>query len=258
MPTALSPQNPRVERVRELRTPAARRARARFVIEGPTLLDEAARSAIVLEEIYGTAAALNEHAALIHGLEVAGTPAFELPERALARLSDVETPSGLLAVAVQPATNVAALLARPGVVLLLAGIGDPGNAGTLLRSAEAFGAAGVLFGRGGADPWSPKVVRAAMGSIFRLPVATVTAGDVLGAADAAGRPIVAATLDGEDLGRAVIAPNAIVAIGHERHGVAAFLPRWDAAVRIEQASETESLNAGVAGSILLYAIARRA
>jgi TrmH family RNA methyltransferase len=257
VPTALSPQNPRIERVRELRAAAVRRERGQFVIEGPTLLEEATRSGIAVAELYVTEAAARTHAGAIATLETAGTPVFTVHDRSLARMSDVETPSGLLAVAALPGGDLARLLARNGPVLLLAGVNDPGNAGTLLRSAEAFGAAGVLFGRGGADPWSPKVVRAAMGSIFRLPVATVTADEALAAATASGRPIVAAALEGELLAGASIPANAILAIGHERHGVAGFLPRWDRAVRIEQASETESLNAAVAGSILLYTLALR-
>ena len=79
------------------------------------------------------------------------------------------------------------------------GSNDPGNAGTLVRSAEAFGAAGVLFGRGGADPFAPKVVRAAMGSIFRLPVASVEADELLAAGGRRKAPVVAADVDGEDL-----------------------------------------------------------
>jgi TrmH family RNA methyltransferase len=142
-------------------------------------------------------------------------------------------------------------------VLLLAGINDPGNAGTLLRSAEAFGAAGVLFARGGVDPFAPKVIRAAMGSLFRLPVAAVAVEELVEAAAAAGRPSVATTLDGEPLATATLPANGIFAVGHERHGVAGFLASWDRAVRIEQASATESLNAAVAGSILLYTLSLR-
>ena len=156
-----------------------------------------------------------------------------------------------------PAGDLATILEAPGTVLLLAGVNDPGNAGTLLRSAEAFGATGVLFGRGGVDPFSPKVVRGAMGSLFRLPVAVVEAEELLGAASAAGRPIVAATLDGAPLATAAIPGDAVLAIGNERHGAAGFLPRWDSSVRIEQASQTESLNAAVAGSVLLYAMSLR-
>ena len=257
MPTALSPHNPRIERVRDLRAPRVRRERGRFVFEGPTLLAEALRSEIALEELYLTDAALGAHAALVAELEAAGTAVFTVPDRTLARLSDLETPPGLLAVGITPAGDLTTILERPEAVLLLAGINDPGNAGTLLRSAEAFGAAGVLFGRGGVDPFAPKVVRAAMGSLFRLPVAVVEAEELLAAAGAAGRPIVAATLDGEPLAGAELPPGAILAVGNERHGVGGFLPRWDGAVRIEQAGATESLNAAVAGSILLYAMSLR-
>jgi TrmH family RNA methyltransferase len=96
-----------------------------------------------------------------------------------------------------------------------------------------------------------------MGSLFRLPVAAVTPEELLEAAQRAGRPVVAATLDGEPLSTARLPENAILAIGNERHGVSGFLARWDRAVRIEQASATESLNAAVAGSILLYAMSLR-
>jgi TrmH family RNA methyltransferase len=257
VPTALSPHNPRIQRVHDLRVPRAARERGRFTFEGATLLAEAERSAIAIDELYGTESALAENAALIARFERGGTPAFAVPERTLARLSDLETPPGLLAVAVRPPSDLGAILARTGVVLLLAGINDAGNAGTLVRSAEAFGAAGVLFGRGGADPYGPKVVRAAMGSLFRLPVATVAAQEVLAAAVGAGRPIIAATLDGEPLAGAPLPSAAVLAIGNERAGVAGFLPRWDRSVRIEQASATESLNAAVAGSILLYASSLR-
>ncbi len=254
MPTALSPHNPRIERVRDLRAARSRRERGRFTLEGPTLLAEAQRSGIAVEELYLTEAAAAAHADLVGVAERAGAQTFLVPERTLARMSDVETSTGLLAVAVLPAQSLAAVLAGPGPVLLLAGIADPGNAGTLVRSAEAFGAAGVVFGRGGADPFAPKVVRAAMGSLFRLPVAGASADELLAAAAAAERPVVAATLDGEPLAEAALPRRAILAIGNERHGAGAFLPRWDRAVRIEQASATESLNAAVAGSILLYAM----
>jgi TrmH family RNA methyltransferase len=254
VPTALSPHNPRIERVRELRHARTRRERAVFTLEGSTLLGEALRSGLVLEELYGTAAALTAGAELVAEVERAGVPAFELTDRVLARLSDVETPPGLLAVARQVRTPLAELLARPGPVLLLAGVGDPGNAGTLVRTAEAFGAAGVIFGRGGADPYAPKVVRAAMGSLFRLAIAVAEPDELLAAAAAAGRPVIATATDGEPLSTARLDPHSVIAVGSERHGVGSWLPRWDRAVRIEQQGPTESLNAAVAGAIVLYAL----
>ena len=254
MPTPLSPHNPRLEAIRELLTSRGRRAAGRFLAEGPTLLEEAERSGIAPLEIYGTGAALERAGAA--RFEAAGIAVFELPERTFARLSDLETPAGLLGLFPIPPSELAAILDRPGAVLLLAGVNDPGNAGTLVRSAEAFGAAGVLFGRGGADPFGPKVVRATMGSIFRVPVAQVEAEAVLAAAQASGRPVIATDVDGEDLGTAAIPANAILAIGNERRGVRDWLPRWDRAVRIPQRATTESLNAAVAGSIVLYESAR--
>lgn len=254
MPTELSAQNPRLARVRELRTVRGRDEQGRFAVEGPTLLAEALAGGLALREVYATGAALGR---LDPGAyETNGIPCFVVPERAFARISDVETPAGVLAVFDLPRRSAADVLASAGLVLLLAGVSDPGNAGTLVRSAEAFGAAGVVFGRGGADPFSPKVVRAAMGSLFRLPVATASADEVIAAAEAAGRPLVATALEGEDIRTAGIPPNAILAIGNERRGVRDWLPRWDRAVRIPQRAATESLNAAVAGSIALYEAAR--
>jgi len=258
MPTVLSPHNPRLGPLRELLEPRGRRAQGRFLIEGPTLLAEALASGLRIEALFATDAAAERFAAPIAAAEGDGVPAYTLPEKALARLSDLHTPPGLVAVAEVPGATAEDVVARPGPVLLLAGVSDPGNAGTLIRSADAFGAAGVLAGRGGVDPFAPKVVRAAMGSLFRLPVALVTADEVLSAAAAAGRVVVAADLTGEPLWGANLPRDAILAVGHERHGAAAFLPRWDRAVRIEHEGQAESLNAAVAGSVLLYVVSRRA
>jgi TrmH family RNA methyltransferase len=254
VPTLLSPHNPRIERVRELLAAKGRRAAGRFAAEGPTLLEEADRSGVAAREIYGTEAALARIDAGRY--EASGIPVYALAERSFSRISDLETPTGILGIFDLPVRTAAEVMALPGAVLLLAGVNDPGNAGTLVRSAEAFGAAGVLFGRGGADPYSPKVVRAAMGSIFRLPVAQVEAEEALAAAQASGRQVIAADLDGEDLDRATLPANAVLAVGNERRGVRDWLPRWDRAVRIPQRDEAESLNAAVAGSIVLYESSR--
>ena len=254
MPTELSPHNPRIEAVRDLRTPRGRRAARRFAAEGPTLLEEAARTALRPVEIYATQAGLVRFDP--GRFEAEGTAVFVVPDRAFARLSDLETPTGILAVFDLPERTAAEILARSGPVLLLAGVSDPGNAGTLVRSAEAFGAAGVLFGRGGADPFAAKVIRAAMGSLFRLPVAPVDPEELLAEAAAAGRPVVATDVDGEDLAAAGIPANAVVAVGNERRGVRDWLPSWDRAVRIPQRDAAESLNAAVAGSIVLYEASR--
>jgi TrmH family RNA methyltransferase len=257
VPSTLSPQNPRLARARELLDARGRREQGALLIEGPTLVAEAQAAGLAFTAVYVAETAAERFASAVAGLEALGVPAFVLPERALARLSDLSTPPGLIGVVALPAHTAADVLARSGPVLLLAGVNDPGNAGTLVRSAEAFGAAGVLAGAGGADPYAPKVVRAAMGSLFRLPVAVVSADEVLDGARLAGRPIVAADLSGTPLGGAEVPANAVIAVGNERHGVREFLPRWDRAVRIEQSGAAESLNAAVAGSVILYVVSRR-
>jgi TrmH family RNA methyltransferase len=250
----LSPHSPKLAALRELRSPRGRHEAGRFCAEGETLLDEAERAGIVPGEVYATPAALERFDAGRY--EARGVPVFSVDERAFGRLSDVKTPTGILGVFGLPERTAADVLARPGVVVLLAGVADPGNAGSLVRSAEAFGAAGVLFGAGGVDPYSPKVVRAAMGSLFRVPIAVVRADELDALARASERPIVAADSDGEDLRTADLPATAVIAIGNERRGVGDWLARWDRAVRIPMGPAPESLNAAIAGSIVLYEFAR--
>ena len=215
---------------------------------------EARRSGLRPRELYATPAGLTRIDPLLY--EGDGIPIYRIADRVYARLSELETPSGVLGIFSLTERTIDDLLASEGIVLLLAGVSDPGNAGTLVRSAEAFGAAGVVFGRGGVDPFAPKVVRAAMGSLFRVPIATADAESLLTAAQASHRPVVATDLDGEDLRSARIPARAILAVGNEKRGVRDWLPRWDLAVRIAQLGSAESLNAAVAGSIVLYESAR--
>ncbi len=255
MPIELGLHSPRIERVRDLRTARGRRDQGRFSIEGSTLIAEALHSGTAIREMYASAEAM-AHDPSLAAHEAPDRPLFTLPARLFARLSDLSSPPGILAVADIPSVDPRAILATPGTVLLLAGINDPGNAGTLLRSAEAFGATGVLFGEGGVDAYAPKVVRAAMGALFRLPVATVRSDWLELCAAEIGRPIVAADTAGSDVTTTALPIDLILAIGNERRGVHDWLSRFDLLVRIPQRETVESLNAGVAGSILLYLLSR--
>ena len=238
--------------LRSLLAKRGRREHGLFLIEGPSLLKEALDSGLTLKEVRISPEGRAAAAGLLGHAEANGARIVEASFRALARLSDLETPTGVIAVAEVRTRSLADVLAAPGLVLLLAGIGDPGNAGTLVRAAEAFGAAGVVFGSGGAEPYSPKVVRAAMGSLFRLPHAVAEPNELLAAAAQSARTIVAADRSGTRLRGFVFPQRPIVAVGAERGGVSAWLPRWDAAVAIPHVGPTESLNAAVAGSIVLY------
>jgi RNA methyltransferase, TrmH family len=238
--------------LRSLLRRKGRREHGLFLLEGPSLLEEALNSRLAILEVRATAEAAESSALLMRRAETAGAELIETSTRALGRLSDLESPPGIVAVARMQPRPLAELLVLPGLLLLLAGVSDPGNAGTLVRTAEAFGAAGVIFGDGGVEPYHPKVVRAAMGSLFRVPHGMAAAAELLAAASKTARPVVAADRDGTPLREFTFPPNPVIAIGSERGGVGAWLPRSDASVAIPHAGPTESLNAGIAGAIVLY------
>jgi TrmH family RNA methyltransferase len=244
--------------LRSLLKRKGRREHGLFLLEGFSLLEEALRSGLGLEEVRVSPRAAEAAAALLARARDRGAAVIEVSERSLARLSDLETPPGILCVARQGTRPLHDVLATGGPVVLLAGIADPGNAGSLIRSAEAFGATGIVFGTGGVDPYNPKVVRAAMGSLFRVPHALAEPAELLRAAAAQTRAIVAADRSGQPLPAFSFPERPIVAVGSERGGLAAWLPRWDAAVSIPHLGPTESLNAAVAGAIVLYEWAQRA
>ena len=120
----------------------------------------------------------------------------------------LETPTGIVAVTPLRLRPVAELMHGPA--LLLADLNDPGNAGTLLRSAEAFGASGVVFGSLGVDPFHPKVVRGAMGALFRLPLASATPEELASAARAAGIPIFGLAMGGEAVASISFPPDFVL------------------------------------------------
>lgn len=183
-------------------------------------------------------------------------PTYVVPAPHLAALSDVDTPQGLLAVAQLTPTPVADLAACRAV-LALDGVQDPGNVGTLLRTAAWFGADAVLAGPGTADVYGPKVVRAAMGGLWDVRLARaddLTAS--LGVLQARGFTAYGADLDGDDARRWTPAAPSVLVLGSEAHGLSdAVRAQLDARVRLAgQAGRAgaESLNVAVAGGILLY------
>jgi RNA methyltransferase, TrmH family len=240
-------------RVRDLQTVKGRKADGRFAFEGPTLLDEALRSGVVIEELYVSEGVLGQNA-VVRDLDARGTPVYIVDDRTARKISDLETPTGLVAVARQPPQSLATLL-RGRLTLVLADLNDPGNVGTLLRSAEAFGASGVVLGSLGVDPYHPKVVRGAMGSIFRLPLAVATAAEFAAAAKAAGSTVVGLSGGGAPLAAVKPAQRAALVVGHERRGLGAWMTQDSILAGIPISERVESLNAAVAGSIGLYVLA---
>jgi TrmH family RNA methyltransferase len=255
MPTSLGAHSPKLERVRTLRTKAGRRNEGRYAVEGPTMLDEVLRSGLRPESVYATEAGYAALGPLASRLD---TELYLIPDRAMGRLSDLETPPGVLAILPLAFTPLSGLLGAGEPVALLAGVADPGNAGTLLRTAEIFGVTRAIFAQDGVEPYNPKVVRASMGAIFRMQLATSGPGELLEGSGRAGYAVVATARGGTPIEAFPFSRRTILAIGNERRGVAGWLPRWDATVSIEQQGDGESLNAAVAGGIVFYVFSQRA
>lgn len=249
MPTSLGAHNARIESVRDLLTKKGRRERSRFTFEGPTLLADALAAQTAIEALYVTQSAYNA-TEIVRGVESAGVPVYIVDERSMARISDVQTPSGIVGVAPVVLYGAGELLAEPGTVLALADVNDPGNAGTLLRSAEAFGVTRVIFGPRGAEPHLPKVVRGAMGAVFRLRMAVAAPAElhaVLGEWEVTGL-----AGQGRPLDQLHWHSHNLLLVGNERRGLGPWEPLCTRSGAIPMAGQAESLNAGVAGSIALY------
>ena len=259
MTAPLSERSATVADAVKLQRRAERVAAGRFLAEGPNLIEAAARRGMV-ERVFATETAVHRHRALLDGLTV-----VLVTERAMKALSDTVTPPGLVAVCRQLNGTVEEVLAAgPALIAVAADISDPGNAGTLIRLADAMGAAAVIFAGDAVDPYNGKCVRASAGSIVSVPVlCEPDTAAVIDRLRAAGLLVLATTLDGEvtlDEIHAELAARTAWLFGPEAHGLApAVAALADRRVVIPMSGDVDSLNVAAAAAICLYqsAYARR-
>jgi RNA methyltransferase, TrmH family len=214
----------------------------------------------LVEEVFATDPAARRHRALLDA--VRGVTVHPVTEAGARALSETVTPSGLIAVCRTPEHDPAALLAGPpGLVAVAVDLGEPGNAGTLIRTAHAMGAAAVVLSGASVDPYNGKCLRSSAGSIFAVPVLVEPdPGGLLDRLRAAGMQILATTVDGEstlpDCEPLLGAPTAWV-FGSESAGLEpALAAAADRRVRIPMAESAESLNVAAAAAICLHQSAR--
>jgi TrmH family RNA methyltransferase len=257
----LGSRNPRLARLRHLSRRRRRRVEdGAFVIEGPTLVLEALESGITLEEVFVASDVLAGDAASVRAVEAvraAGVPRWDVDAGVLATAVDVVTPRPIVAVARIPEGS--APLHEADLVLVLDAIADPGNAGTLVRLAEASGVGVVAFGGDAVDPYGPKCVRASAGSVFRVPVAQGPTARLLDQLRAAGHQVWLTEASGATVYDQVdfTGPTAFV-LGNEAHGVPDQLrAHATGSVSLPMEGHVESLNVAVAGSILCFEAARQ-
>jgi RNA methyltransferase, TrmH family len=253
----------RLKAARRLTKRALRQRERAFLAEGPQAVSEALASGARVSGLFVTAPAQAKHAALIDAAADAGVEVQVISGEAMSELAQTVTPQGLLAVCDfvdVPLDTVTAT--RPRLVALLANVRDPGNAGTVLRAADAAGADSVVFADASVDPYNGKCVRASAGSLFHLPV---VAGARLPAAVAAlreaGLRVVAAdgraasSLDDPAIRARLAAPTAWL-FGNEAWGLPAdLLELADESVAVPIYGRAESLNLATAAAVCMYASA---
>lgn len=252
MEAITSVRNPRVREVAALTRRRERVRSGRHLVEGPRAVGEALAAGVV-DEVFGTDAALA-------ALPVSpGTRVQPVSEHVLERLSDATTPQGVVAVA---RTRTARLdeVVGAGLLVVLHEVADPGNAGTIVRTADAAGASAVVLTRGSVDPFGPKAVRAAVGSTYHLPlVIDVELGEVAAACRQAAQPLLG--LDAH-AGRSVFElsqqpPPLALVLGNEAHGLAPdAVALLDGVVAVPRWGRAESLNVAAAAAVAVYAAAR--
>ena len=229
-------------------------------IEGFRILEEAIRSGLRFRAVFFSESAAARAERLLSQLG-AQVETLLLPDKLFAGAVPSETPQGVAALARCKQFSLEDVLSKSqaGPLLAIAGVQDPGNLGTILRSAEAFGAGGVLLGEGTVSLFNSKVVRASAGSVFRLPVARTKLSEALGSMKEHGLRLVAtASHKGTRLDQASLSGPLAIFIGSEGAGLSRDLIKaMDEVVAIPQALQVESLNAGVAASIVLYAVMRQ-
>jgi len=229
-------------------------------IEGLRILEEAIRSGLKFRAVFfnQTAAAGAERLLSQLGAQV---ETLLLQDKLFTSVVPSETPQGVAALARWKEFSLDDVLAKSqaGPLLTIAGVQDPGNLGTILRSGEAFGAGGVVLGEGTVSPFNPKVVRASAGSVFRLPLAWGKLSDALDRMKTLGLRLVATSSHkGTPLPEAKLAGPLVIFIGSEGAGLPRdLISKMDEVVAIPHSARVESLNAGVAASIVLYEIARQ-
>jgi TrmH family RNA methyltransferase len=229
-------------------------------VEGLHILEEAIRSGLKSRAVFFNQTAAGGAERLLSQLG-AQVETLLLPDKLFASAVPSEAPQGVAALVRWKEFSLEDVLARSqaGPLLVIAGVQDPGNLGTILRSAEAFGAGGVVLGEGTVSPLNPKVVRASAGSVFRLPIARAKLSEVLDRMKALGlRLIATSSHKGTPLPEAKLVGPLVVFIGSEGAGLPRdLISKMDEVVAIPHSPKVESLNAGVAASIVLYEVARQ-
>lgn len=259
-PIITSPANERLKHARRVRDG---REDGLIFIEGERLVEECLKSGLRMIACYHAPEPALSAGSLIEGLNKSGCPVFPVAETVLETISDTVNSQGLIVIAERPVFSLEDLSANnPGepLIVCLDKVQDPGNFGTIVRTAEAAGASGVIALKGCVDAWAPKTLRSSMGSAFRLPMATeICDEEFIRYADNGSFRIVATFADGETLYTDFDWRDPVVVVfGNEAHGISRkLMERCDAGLRIPIREPVESLNVSAAAAAILFEAVRQ-
>lgn len=250
--------------IKALRSKDSRLQENLMVVEGFKSVLELLKSRVLVERIYITSAV--EDSSILNEIKTLASTSdvdmCDVSKKDMDIMSSMKSAPGILAVGEiinSPVTDVIGRLKQPGecttsCLLILDDLVDPGNVGTLIRTAEWFAFAGVICSERTADLWNPKTIQASMGSVFRMPIVVASPGDII---KEYNLKAVALDAEGENLYNDEFFPDAII-IGSESHGISPELSEACAKTwSIPGKGQTESLNAAIAGAIVCAELARR-
>jgi TrmH family RNA methyltransferase len=255
----MSPQSQsRARRLHALRSRKEREASGLFLAEGLRVVEELLASGIVTEEVIAAPSLEDTERgrALLQGLP-AGLPVYRTSEAGLRQLADTDTPQGIVAVGRIPRSVLPETLLPGELVVALDGVQDPGNFGTLARSADAFGVRALVGLPGTVDFWNGKAVRAAAGAAFRLPLVGATVPEFAAWSAAAGVEVWGTAVGGEDVASVPRPERLALLLGNEGAGLGQAAARLAGRrVGIPIRGTAESLNVAMAGTIFMYLLTK--
>ena len=252
-------QNPVVKAAAELKQKKYRTQNGLYLAEGLRTAEEAVAYKAV-ETLFYVATDDERTMRLLEDAAAQNIKLVCVSENVMKKIADTETPQGIIAVCKMRQPKLENLLASGKMLLVLDRVGDPGNIGTMLRTADAAGIGGLVLLKGCADIYAPKTVRSSMGSLFHIPVLSgVSEQEFVSAAKKAGYDLLVTCLDGADnLYKADLSGRIAFVMGNEAGGVSeTLLEKADKRVYIPMAGKAESLNVAMAAGIVMFEALRR-
>lgn len=252
-------QNPQVKGAAELKQKKYRQQQRCFLAEGLRTVEEAVNSKAV-KSIFYTAIEDDRTRKVLEKAAEKQIKLYCVTEQIMKKLADTENPQGIIAVCKMQDTTLEQLLASGEMLLVLDRVGDPGNIGTMLRTADAAGIGGMVLLKGTADIYAPKTVRASMGSLFHVPVVDgIDEEEFVHIAQRSGYQLLVTSLEGADnLYKARLNGRLAFVMGNEANGVTdSLMKAADKRVYIPMAGRAESLNVAMAAGIVMFEALRR-